>query len=1542
MAAAPPEPAPAPASSCSSCCSRSSPLGRSSSGRRGSPATSSSSSTPRPAWPRRTCRRTGSTEAKRLALEALRDLPAGGTVSVIAAGRTARVVVNGTTDLGRVRAAIEDIDGLVGDRRPRRRAEPRRRAGRSGGRRGHPRRHRRGARDQAADTASTTRSRSSRSAASGGTRRSSRSRSGPRSSGVTRSVFVSIANLDIEPAQRRLELYGDGILIEARDLVLDPQTRIGGDHRRRPASGPRSSRSGSTAMTGGVRDDVARARRPGVGDRAAGPAAPGPARRRRATRTSRPPCPTCRTRSCTASRPRSYGPDTHPELFDLIIFEGDLPATLPRTAILAIAPPASSDLGEVVGTLKDPGIGTPRPGRADPEVRRPLERPHRQGDEARPADLGADGHPGTGGAPLLYIGERDGQRAAVLAFLPRNSDLPLQVAFPMLMANLTGELLGGSAAPTEAVDPGRSGDASRFRPARPRWIVTRPDGSHGRARARDGRRGIGRVQPDGPARRLLGGRRSTRTPTARPAGPTPSPTVRPTGSRDLARALAPRRDPDRGADRAAGRSECSRAIRRGPVRPERERHRARARRPRSSRSAAPSLGTSPAPGASAGATPARPRPRRLRGAGCRHADERPVARDELWVADRADRPRRAHRRVARLPPRRGHAAVARPAPHRCPVPAPAGPAAEARARGGRGERTGRAGGLADGRPLRGRDLARPPDPGAAAHVHPPPRRAPADRDARGGARRSRSGRSSCRRSSSRSPGSSSCSRSIASPRSSSSTCPTASATTGREDALAFLRETLEVMPEEDQAGIVAFGKDALVERLPEELREIDRLRSTPVKAATDIGAALRLASALFPDAAQKRIVLISDGNDTTGRGQREAALAAARGIQVETRVIGLVDRDEVLVERLTTPSTARLGEEIEAIATISSSVAQPATVRLYADGTLVATERVDLKAGANRVVFRVKPTRAGVPHLPRRRRGRRRHVQPERPRRLEHDRQGRAADPRARRGPDGRRGARHRAEGRGPERRFDHPRGAPDRLRRPRDYDSIVVVDVPRLRLTDQQLATLQIYVRDLGPRARHGRRAAALRRRRLHEDADGGDAPGRHGRAQPAEGAGHRARRRHRQVRLDGRLPLQHVQRRRAVAAQLAGRAQGRHRQGGDPPRRGRAHGARRARCRRVRRIGALGRPDEAARPASATSRATIAGIDPLGHDEHLRGAGPGGRVAREGDRDPPPHHPADRRLVLLRSVRRDHRPDEGGRDHPLDRRRGRRREPVPRAAREAGRRPVLRGREPGLDPRHLPQGDAAGRRPADHRGDVLPDPDEQLADPARPRAGLPAAARLQRDDDQVGCPARARLAARRSRSSPSGSTGSAGPSRGRPTRPGRWAKNWIGWPGFTKFFSQLVGWTFPGEETGGIEAAFETLGGQTRLHVESVESDGSPRDFYRTMAVVVGPDLVPGRGRSWTRSRRASTRRTSARSSPAPTRSGSARRDRARAALGRTVGLVEPVAAEYRLLGVEPAVPGGAAVGDRRPRDPAPDRPVDPRPPRSPRRSPSCGRGC
>ena len=117
---------------------------------------------------------------------------------------------------------------------------------------------------------------------------------------------------------------------------------------------------------------------------------------------------------------------------------------------------------------------------------------------------------------------------------------------------------------------------------------------------------------------------------------------------------------------------------------------------------------------------------------------------------------------------------------------------------------------------------------------------------------------------------------------------------------------------------------------------------------------MRLASALFPDETQKRIVLISDGNDTTGQGQSEAALAASQGVRIETYAIGLGGADEVHPADAAHPQgMARVGDDIQADATISSTVAQPATVRLYADGSQVGVQQVQLAAGLTRVSFSV-------------------------------------------------------------------------------------------------------------------------------------------------------------------------------------------------------------------------------------------------------------------------------------------------------------------------------------------------------------------------------------------------------------------------------------------------------------------------------------------------------------------------------------------------------------------------------------------------------------
>jgi len=79
--------------------------------------------------------------------------------------------------------------------------------------------------------------------------------------------------------------------------------------------------------------------------------------------------------------------------------------------------------------------------------------------------------------PLLFAGEVDSRRIAVLSFDLHHSDLPLQIAFPVLLSNLTGWLAPGKGADLSTyVSPGMP--VSLTLPLGVESaVVTRPDGS---------------------------------------------------------------------------------------------------------------------------------------------------------------------------------------------------------------------------------------------------------------------------------------------------------------------------------------------------------------------------------------------------------------------------------------------------------------------------------------------------------------------------------------------------------------------------------------------------------------------------------------------------------------------------------------------------------------------------------------------------------------------------------------------------------------------------------------------------------------------------------------------------------------------------------------------------------------------------------------------------------------------------------------------------------------------------------------------------------
>ena len=416
--------------------------------------------------------------ARAAAIDALGDLPTGGRVSVIAVDRTARIVVNDTSDISRVRQALDDLEpaamrGDLGDALE----LASKLAARSGDAQILI------ATDAALATVPTTKVDAPIKVLPVGRDRKNQAiaalavRTSP--SSVTRSIFVSVANLDIESAQRRIEVWGDDRLLEARDVNLDAQARsdVVIDDVPPDVAVVEVRLVGRDPTSGAAPDQLA------IDDRAW---AVLPAARTRLVLLVGEGDPYLETAlsylpnvELYGVAPADYGPAserTDGRPWDLTIFESTLPTTLPSTPILAIAPPRTSALGVVNGTLSNPGIGSLSP---DEPILRYVDLSTTHVSQAQlitTPDWARTIIPGPKGAPLLYAGVRAGLPTAVLAFEPRRSDLPLQVAFPILLSNLTGELLGGSAAPVEAVSPGTPVDLAV--PAGATGVtVTSPDGT---------------------------------------------------------------------------------------------------------------------------------------------------------------------------------------------------------------------------------------------------------------------------------------------------------------------------------------------------------------------------------------------------------------------------------------------------------------------------------------------------------------------------------------------------------------------------------------------------------------------------------------------------------------------------------------------------------------------------------------------------------------------------------------------------------------------------------------------------------------------------------------------------------------------------------------------------------------------------------------------------------------------------------------------------------------------------------------------------------
>lgn len=169
----------------------------------------------------------------------------------------------------------------------------------------------------------------------------------------------------------------------------------------------------------------------------------------------------------------------------------------------------------------------------------------------------------------------------------------------------------------------------------------------------------------------------------------------------------------------------------------------------------------------------------------------------------------------------------------------------------------------------------------------------------------------------------------------------------------FLRRSLGALGPDDRAGLVVFGKDPVVDVNSGSLRALGPIYANPNPSATNIAAAIRLASATFGGGTAKRLVLLSDGNETDGDAAQAADVAATDDIQIDYLKPEALSaqHNEVLVSDLVLPNAVTKGEPFEARVVAESTSATSGTVRLDRDGVPVARVPVHLTPGTNSLVI---------------------------------------------------------------------------------------------------------------------------------------------------------------------------------------------------------------------------------------------------------------------------------------------------------------------------------------------------------------------------------------------------------------------------------------------------------------------------------------------------------------------------------------------------------------------------------------------------------------
>src|ERR1051326_3938532 len=116
----------------------------------------------------------------------------------------------------------------------------------------------------------------------------------------------------------------------------------------------------------------------------------------------------------------------------------------------------------------------------------------------------------------------------------------------------------------------------------------------------------------------------------------------------------------------------------------------------------------------------------------------------------------------------------------------------------------------------------------------------------------------------------------------------------------------------------------------------------------------------MPADAIKRIVLLSDGNETVGNALAAAKRVAGHGCKIFGVPYQTDPKDEALLEDLIVPSEVKKGQSFAVAAIAHATTNTAANFTLYRDGFKIGEKKIDLKPGPNTLTFQEPKAKEGL------------------------------------------------------------------------------------------------------------------------------------------------------------------------------------------------------------------------------------------------------------------------------------------------------------------------------------------------------------------------------------------------------------------------------------------------------------------------------------------------------------------------------------------------------------------------------------------------------